>query len=103
MPKIGHVPVILAAVIGLCTIGLAASRQAPEPAGRAAFETRCASCHGADGRGNGAIAGIAGIATMRATAPAELRELFRTGIPGTGMPAFALPDAELDALAAYVT
>ena len=70
-------------------------------AGRTNFESRCAACHGADGRGN--------------RGPDLTREVYRhgntdraifmnilSGIPGTGMPSVRLSDKEMWQLVAYV-
>jgi len=81
---------------------VAASPLAAQQGGRAAFESRCARCHGADGAGGERGPDILHSRTARARSEQGLREVIRTGIPAAGMPAFALPDAELQALAAYV-
>jgi PQQ-dependent dehydrogenase (methanol/ethanol family) len=70
-----------------------------QDAGKAPFEARCAGCHGADGNGGGHGRGIAG--TTRDTA--AIRDVILKGIPSAGMPAFTIPAAEADAIAAYVT
>ena len=41
-------------------------------------------------------------AQSRAATPSALRDLIRAGIPGTGMPAFAVPDAELTDIVSFV-
>jgi mono/diheme cytochrome c family protein len=38
----------------------------------------------------------------RATTRAALRDLIRAGLPEAGMPPFAMPEAELDAIAGFV-
>jgi alcohol dehydrogenase (cytochrome c) len=97
MPKtcLGLLLVLLA--MGAST----AAAQAPD-AGRLAFEGRCAGCHGGDGTGVGTTPSIVSPARSRATTAAALRDLIRTGIPGTGMPALTIPDGELDAVVAFV-
>ena len=75
--------------------------QAPD-VGRQAFEGRCAGCHGTDGAGISPTPSIVNVAQSRAATSSALRELIRTGIPGTGMPAFPLADVELDRLVSYV-
>jgi alcohol dehydrogenase (cytochrome c) len=79
-----------------------AGAQTVADAGRRGFEARCASCHGTDGRGDGNTPSIVDRPAPRATTAPALRDLIRSGIAGTGMPAFALADAELDDLAAFV-
>jgi alcohol dehydrogenase (cytochrome c) len=66
------------------------------------FHERCAGCHGDDGRGGGHGPSIVGLKTPRAVTRVQLRDLIRTGLPDSGMPAFALPAADLDTLAAHV-
>ena len=83
-------------------LAAALPRAQPATNGRAAFEARCASCHGADGAGSGNGPSIAEVRPGRAASRAALREVIRAGVPPAGMPAFPLPDAELDALADYV-
>src|SRR5258708_6864594 len=75
--------------------------QTPD-AGKRLFQARCSSCHADDGTGGGHGPNIVDVRRPRATTPAALRDLIRSGIPGAGMPAFPLPDSELDALATYV-
>jgi alcohol dehydrogenase (cytochrome c) len=89
-------------VVVACALGPApVAAQAPD-AGRQAFEGRCASCHGNDGTGVGTNPSIVSMTSSRATTTAALRELIRAGIPGTGMPAFSIPDAELTDLVSFV-
>jgi alcohol dehydrogenase (cytochrome c) len=80
----------------------AAVHAQPLDEGRKAYEARCASCHGADGEGGGHGPGFVNVRPPRARSRAELRDLIRKGIADAGMPAFSMPDAELDAVAAYV-
>jgi alcohol dehydrogenase (cytochrome c) len=74
-------PLIVAALIAAGAALVPA--QAPDP-GRKTFESRCARCHGADGRG-----GEMGPSIVERLTPhddQQLRELIRTGIPARGMP-----------------
>ncbi len=71
-------------------------------AGKRAFEARCGGCHGADAAGGERGPTLVDIRQPRATTPAALRQLIRTGIPGTGMPAFQIADDELDALVSHL-
>jgi alcohol dehydrogenase (cytochrome c) len=91
---------VLAAVAILCS-SASAEAQPPE-AGRAAYEIRCAGCHGTDGTGSGHGPGIVDVRQPRAPTRAALRELIRTGLPQSGMPPSDLPGPELDAIADYV-
>ena len=82
----------------------AAGRAVPQSgdAGRAAYEARCVGCHGADGTGGGHGPGFVDLRRPRAATRTALKALIGQGIPEVGMPAFPLPDPELEALAAYV-
>ncbi len=70
--------------------------------GRNIYETRCVGCHGSDGAGTGHGPPIVDIRRTRAVSTTAMRDLIRNGIPNTAMPPFAMPDAELDALVAFV-
>ena len=65
--------------------------------GRRDFERLCSACHGADGRGGERAPGIFRVPRS----PDELRTIVRNGVPAKGMPAFPLPDEELDRVVAY--
>src|SRR5260221_10436470 len=70
--------------------------------GRLVFGTRCSVCHGTDAHGTARGPSLAGNREVRARSIGELREVIHKGIPEAGMPAFDLPAAELDTLAAFV-
>ena len=67
------------------------------------YETNCAGCHGADGKGD-AARGLADPVFLRVADDATLRRITASGVPGTAMPAFAitaggsLSDEQIDAL-----
>ena len=96
---------VLAAPLVLITIAQGARTEAvlqsTDP-GRTAFEVRCASCHGSDGAGGSRGPAIVDLRQPRASTPAALRDLIRNGVPASGMPALALPDAELTAIVSFV-
>src|SRR5215470_12326723 len=71
-------------------------------AGKRHFEVRCAACHGADGKGGERGPDIISSDTARRRPVNELRELIRKGIPAAGMPAFQLPERELQELIAFL-
>jgi PQQ-dependent dehydrogenase (methanol/ethanol family) len=71
-------------------------------AGRRHFEAHCAACHGADGKGGERGPDIISTETARRRSAADLGELIRKGIPAAGMPAFQLPERELQELIAFV-
>jgi len=88
---------VLAAAVA---IGPEVSAQSAD-AGRQAFVTRCASCHGTDGNGGELGPAIAARAVLRTNE--ELRTVLRSGFPAAGMPAFAaLTDAEGSDLVAFI-
>jgi alcohol dehydrogenase (cytochrome c) len=69
--------------------------------GRQAFVSRCAGCHGSDG--NGGELGPAIAARVPSRTDADLRSLFRQGLPAAGMPAFSgLSDTETGELIRYL-
>ncbi len=77
-------------------------------AAAALFESLCAPCHGAEGRGDGVAAHLYSPAPADLRAPlklggdaASLRRTLRWGMPATGMPAFG--SLEVEALEALVS
>ena len=68
---------------------------------RSLFEKNCAVCHG-DGHGTERGPNLANNRRVRSRSIEELRGVIRNGVPDRGMPAFPLPEAELDALTALV-
>ena len=85
--------------------------------GSASYRVRCSSCHGMSGDGRGVGAGFpyprdfrrgqfkrtTGNAHNGKPRVEDLIRVIRGGVPGTSMPLFdLLPDADVDALAAYV-
>src|SRR5437660_7603926 len=71
-------------------------------AGRKQFEARCAGCHGADGAGGERGPGIVETRRGRPLSRQSLRDTIRNGIPGSGMPAFSLADAEMNSILDYL-
>jgi cytochrome c oxidase cbb3-type subunit III len=57
--------------------------------GRRTFASRCAGCHGLDGRGGERAPDIATSAKTRRRSDEELFRIVERGLPGTGMPAFS--------------
>ena len=70
--------------------------------GREIFESRCASCHGLDGRGTERAPNIATDAKVQRRTDAALRRTLRNGIPAAGMPAFSTMDDAGNSVVAYV-
>jgi PQQ-dependent dehydrogenase (methanol/ethanol family) len=99
------------AVVGtvVCATGVSTAvlRAQDLDSGRVQFTARCAGCHGGDGAGGEHAPDIvdvpeqggSGIATL---SPDRLRDIVTHGVPAGGMPAFALPASQLDAIVAYV-
>src|SRR5438874_415154 len=63
------------------------------------FASQCAGCHGADAHGTDRGPGLAANRRVRSRSVQQLRDFIRKGATGSGMPAFDLPAAQLDALA----
>src|SRR4029077_80224 len=72
----------------------------PADPGRKAYESRCASCHGADGAG-GEMGPPIGL-RLSARDDQQLGELIRAGQPTKGMPPNQVGDAELADLVKYL-
>jgi cytochrome c oxidase cbb3-type subunit 3 len=71
--------------------------------GRQAFESRCAGCHGLDGRGGERAPDVATRASARRRSDAELFQIIQNGIPARGMPSFATMDSSrIHALVSYL-
>ena len=105
--------ILLISTVGLCGVASA------QPAGKAIYDERCAQCHGADGRGNGAAAPVlvprprdfaAAQFKLRTTENGSLPtddDLIRTityGVPGTSMPGWQkfLSTSDIAAVATYI-
>src|SRR6266700_1970862 len=66
------------------------------------YSKNCVGCHGADARGTEQAPGLIGDRQKESRPLPKLRDLIRHGIPGTSMPPFDMPAAQLDALAVFV-
>ena len=91
---------LLPLTAGLCLAAGAAFHAQPPDAGRKAFESRCARCHGADGNGGEMGPGI----TLRLAArdDEQLADFIRHGLPERGMPPSDVRDAEMSALVRFL-
>lgn len=67
----------------------------------ASYKKYCAACHAESATGTDRGPGLVDTRSLRSRSEAQIRNLIRNGTKG-GMPAFALPDKELDELAAAV-
>src|SRR5450432_2554307 len=77
----------------------AAFAQDADP-GKVVFDTRCSRCHGSDG--NGAEMGPAIRGRLAARNDQQLAALVREGLPGQGMPAIQVSDAEMGPLTRFL-
>src|SRR5690242_5758063 len=82
----------------LFALGVALA-QNPE-AGRRAYETRCARCHG--GNAGGGESGPSIVAQVSARSDTELAAFLRQGRPANGMPAFDLAATEMADLVGFL-
>jgi mono/diheme cytochrome c family protein len=75
-------------------------------AGRVAFRSHCASCHGRDAAGDGpaatALGAEAGALPIVSRDPDRIRRVLRNGLPGTAMQAFDLPEEQREAVVAWL-
>ncbi len=84
---------------------LAAGPAAAEPDGAALYQAKCASCHGADGRGDTPVGKALKIKSLLAPrwaaedAPAAIAKAVREGVPGMPPMASKLSAAEIEAVA----
>ncbi len=65
------------------------------------FNRLCSGCHGAGLTGTDRGPSLLNRRSLRRRSEAQIHDLIRDGAPG-GMPAFALPEAELAPLARYI-
>src|SRR5438270_11304769 len=70
--------------------------------GKRQYQARCVGCHGEDGSGGGHGPAIVEVRRPRATTREAVRSVILKGIPEGGMPAFQIPEAEADSIAAFV-
>ncbi len=71
-------------------------------AGKKDFASRCAGCHGADGAGGEYGPNIVELRRFGHRAGRDIAEVIKNGIQDSGMPAFPLPQAQIDSLVAFV-
>jgi cytochrome c oxidase cbb3-type subunit 3 len=71
--------------------------------GRQAFESRCAGCHGLDGRGGERGPDVATRAGVQRLSNVDLFKIIQRGMPAAGMPSFAtLDSSRINALVSYL-
>src|SRR2546426_510725 len=78
------------------------SGQDPLSEGQKLYARQCAGCHGPDAHGSDRGPALAANRRVRSRSLQQLRDFIRKGTPGSGMPAFDLQAAELEALAALL-
>jgi mono/diheme cytochrome c family protein len=87
----------------LLAVGTGAS--AAEPDGAALYQAKCASCHGADGRGDTPVGKALKLKSLldprwaAEDAPAAIAKVVREGVPGMPPLATKLTAAEIEAVA----
>lgn len=72
-----------------------------DPSGRELFAGACSACHGVNGEG-GHGPSLTGTAELRRATDQDLFRFIRHGVPGTDMPAFRFPDAQVQELVKFV-
>src|SRR5262245_46794557 len=85
------------AVAALLPLAVAQAQKTAEQV----FTQQCALCHGADAAGTDRGPELARSRRLRTRSAADIQSTIKNGTPG-GMPAFALPESELAALAAMI-
>jgi len=71
-------------------------------AGKKQFASLCAGCHGVDGGGGEYGPNIVEMRRWGGRSDRNLPDIIKNGIPDSGMPAFPLPQPDIDALVAFV-
>ena len=74
----------------------------PNVDGQQIFESRCAGCHGLDGRGGERAPDIATSEKTQRRSDDELSRIIAGDVPGTGMPAFASLGSSIKNVVAYL-
>lgn len=78
-----------------------AHAQSTPPDAAKVFEQRCAACHGSDAAGTDRGPALARSRRLRTRSAGEIHDIIQKGTPA-GMPPFALPEDQLQALAVFV-
>jgi len=91
---------VLCGLIGLITIPALAADAA---AGKAVFDTKCKTCHGADGSGNPAIAKMmkVDLKPLGSESDAEIKTAVTMGV-GKMKPVAGVAGGDVDNIVAYV-
>src|SRR5437867_897914 len=86
--------------LALWSVFLAQAQQ-PAGAGEQLFASTCSGCHGTGATGGDRGPSLVDSRTLRGRTETQIQDLIRNGTQG-GMPAFPLPDVQLQALARWV-
>jgi len=97
-----HFAIWLCAAIFLDAAKAQSAKSQTASTGRKAYLARCVGCHGDDGTGGGHGPNIVDLSQPRGTSKSAVIHIILNGIPDQGMPAFKIPAAEADAIAAQV-
>ena len=84
------------------TIGGGLQDPAAVERGQKSFEATCAFCHGPDARGRSGPDLVRSAVVLRDVKGDQIGQVIRNGRPQKGMPAFALAQAQIDDLAAFL-
>ena len=88
-------------LVPLALIGVASRAAAQNPSAEQIFSQHCAACHGDDATGTDRGLPLARSRRLRTRSAAEIHDIIHNGTPG-GMPPFALPEPQLQALAGFI-
>lgn len=84
------------------TIGGGLQDPAAVERGQKSFEATCAFCHGPDARGRSGPDLVRSAVVLRDVKGDQIGQVIRNGRPQKGMPAFALSQAQIEDLAAFL-
>lgn len=111
--KSNGLPMLPIVFLGAClfaTVAVCAAQQADAKMGqqemdraRRSFATRCAPCHGLDGRGGEHAPSIVNSPAAQSRSNEALNQIIRSGIPDKGMPSFHfLTNQQIGEIISYV-
>ena len=89
------------ALLFLCSAALRGQTEIDLADGKATFRSNCAFCHGLTGGGGRGPALSAG-RFLHGSATDDIKNVIKSGVPGTTMPAFEFEKDELDRVVAYL-
>lgn len=95
-------PMLRGAMAALLTIApfVASYAQTSDRSGNASFTDNCVICHAGDGRGTNRGPSI--LEFVASASGNDVGSFLRSGSPETGMPAFDLPNSEMEALVEFL-